>query len=136
MIKWENGEVTSEHLAIIAADNLVTCAIYAKENGLLDLDGWKWFKSIAKCDKKFLHMASQAKLRSYHMVPCYKYGYEVPWDFNHAIELDKHNGNTKWQDSTALEMSQLHEYKTFKDLGKGGKPLKDIGIFMYTLSST
>ncbi len=38
------------------------------------------------------------------------------------MERDKHNGNTKWKDSTALEMSQLHEYKTFKDLGKGGKP--------------
>ncbi len=50
------------------------------------------------------------------------YGYEVPHDYNHAVELNKHNGNTKWQDSTALEMSQLHKYQTFKDLGKGGKP--------------
>jgi len=70
-------------------------------------------------------MVNQAKLRSYRMAPCYKYGYEVPRDYNHAVKLDKHNGNTKWQDSTALEMSQLHEYKTFKDLGKGGKPPED-----------
>ncbi len=55
------------------------------------------------------------------MVPCYKYGYEVPWDYNHAFELDKCNGNTKWQGFTTLEMSQLHKYKTLKDLGKGGK---------------
>ena len=41
MIEWENGEITSEPLTIIAADDPVTCAIYAKENGLLDLDGWK-----------------------------------------------------------------------------------------------
>jgi len=122
MIEWENGEVTSEPLTIIATDDPVTCTIYAKENGLLDLDGWKQFKGIAKHDKKFLRMVNQAKLRSYCMAPCYKYGYEVPWDYNHAIELDKHNGNPKWQDSTALEMPQLHEYKTFKDLGKGGKP--------------
>ncbi len=46
------------------------------------------------------------------MAPRYKYGYEVPRNYNHAVELDKRNGNTKWQDSTALEMSQLHEYKT------------------------
>jgi len=69
-------------------------------------------------------MANQAKLQSYCMAPRYKYGYEVPRDYNHAVELDKHNGNTKWQDSTALEMSQLHKYRTFKDLGKGGKPPK------------
>ncbi len=121
MIKLGNGEVTSEPLTIIAADNPVTCAIYAKENGLLDLDSWKRFKGIAKHDKKFLRMVNQAKHRSYCTAPCYKYGYEVPRDYNHAIKLDKLNGNTKWQDSTALEMSQLHEYKTFKDLGKRGK---------------
>jgi len=39
MIEWENGEVTSEPLSIIAADNPVTCAIYARETSLLDFDG-------------------------------------------------------------------------------------------------
>jgi len=78
MIEWENGEITSEPLTIIAADDPVTCAIYAKENGLLDLDSWKRFKGIAKQDKKFLCMVNQAKLWSYRTAPCYKYGYEVP----------------------------------------------------------
>jgi len=39
MIEWENGEITSEPLTIIAADDPVTCAIYAKENGLTLTDG-------------------------------------------------------------------------------------------------
>jgi len=72
MIKWENGEVTSEPLTIIATVDPVTCAIYARENDLLDLDGWKWFKGIARCNKKFLCMVNQAKLRFYCMAPCYK----------------------------------------------------------------
>ena len=29
-IEWENGEITDEPLSIIAADDPVTCAIYAK----------------------------------------------------------------------------------------------------------
>jgi len=66
-------------------------------------------------------MVNQAKLQSYQMAPQYKYGYEIPKDFNHALKLDKRNGNTKWQDSTMLEMDQLHDYQTFKDLGKGAK---------------
>jgi len=41
MIEWENGEITSEPLSIIAADDPVTCAIYAKENNLLEQDSWK-----------------------------------------------------------------------------------------------
>jgi hypothetical protein len=36
LMEWENGEITEEPLAIIAADNPVACAIYAKEKGLLD----------------------------------------------------------------------------------------------------
>ena len=31
------------------------------------------------------------------------------------------NGNTKWQDSMALELLQLMEYQTFRDLGQGAK---------------
>jgi len=122
MIEWENGEVTSEPLSIVAADDPVTCAIYARENDLLDLDGWKWFKGIAKRNKKSLRMVTQAQLRSYRTALRYKYSYEVPRDYNNAVEPNKRNGNTKWQESTALEMSQLHEYKTFKDLGKAEKP--------------
>ena len=43
--------------------------------------------------------------------------YEIPHNYPHAVELDERNGNTKWQDFTALEMEQLDEYSTFKDLG-------------------
>jgi hypothetical protein len=62
-------------------------------------------------------MVHQAKLQSYCMAPRYKYGYEVLRDFNHAKELDARNGNKLWQEATALELAQLHEYNTFKDLG-------------------
>ena len=35
-VEWETGEITFEPLSIIAADDPVTCAAYAKENDLLD----------------------------------------------------------------------------------------------------
>ena len=41
MIEWENGEITSEPLTIIADDDPVTCALYAMENDLLDKPGWQ-----------------------------------------------------------------------------------------------
>jgi hypothetical protein len=34
--------------------------------------------------------------------------------------LDAKNGNTWWHDTIALELAQLHEYKTFTDHGKDG----------------
>ncbi len=83
MIEWENGEITSEPLAVIAADDPVTCAIYAKEKNLLHLPGWKRFRSIAKRQKTFTRMVNQAKLQSFRRSPKYKYGFEVPIDFAH-----------------------------------------------------
>lgn len=64
-IEWENEEVTEEPLTIIAADDPVTCAIYARDNNLLDIPGWKHFKTIAKHQKNFFCAANQAKLWSF-----------------------------------------------------------------------
>jgi hypothetical protein len=47
LMEWENWVITKEPLAIIAADDHIACAIYAKEKGLLDKDRWKDFKKIA-----------------------------------------------------------------------------------------
>ena len=38
-VEWETGELTFEPLSLIAADDPVTCAAYAKENDLLALEG-------------------------------------------------------------------------------------------------
>ena len=40
-VEWENREKTYEPLSVLAADDPVTCATYAKENDLLHIDGWK-----------------------------------------------------------------------------------------------
>ena len=41
LVEWENREKTYEPLSVLAADDPVTCATYAKENDLLHIDGWK-----------------------------------------------------------------------------------------------
>lgn len=121
MLEWENAEITAEPLSVIGKDDPVTCALYARDNDLLELDGWKRFKPIAKRQKKLLRMVNQAKLRSFRESTRYKYGFEVPKDYPDAIRLDERNGTTKWTEATELEMSQLDDYKAFKDLGKGAK---------------
>jgi hypothetical protein len=125
LIEWENGEVTNEPLTIIAKDDPVTCAIYAKKAGLLELPGWKRFRTIAKQQKKLFRMANQAKLKSFRTAPKYMYGFKIPRNFAHAIRLDTAGGHTKWQDSTVLEMAQLAEYDVFTDKGVDGDPGRD-----------
>ena len=121
MIEWENGETSTEPLSVVAADDPVTCAIYAKDHNLLEAPGWKRFKGIAKREKKLLRMVNQAKLRSYSTAPKYKYGFEVPRDYKHALRLDELNKNTKWQDAIDTELKQIDDYDTFKDLGHKSK---------------
>jgi hypothetical protein len=116
MVEWENGDTTMEPLQIIAQDDPVTCAIYAKNNGLLDTPGWKHFKSIAKRQKKFTRMVNQAKLRSHSTVTKFKSGYQIARNVE-AVRLDERNGNSKWQEAIDLELQQIYKYDTFVDLG-------------------
>jgi len=117
MIEWEGGEITSEPLDKIAADDPVTCAVYARDNGLLEEPGWKRFRHLARREKKLKRMINQAKLRSYNTAPKYMYGFEVPRNYPHAVRLDERNGNRLWQESTEVELHQIDEYEAFRDLG-------------------
>jgi hypothetical protein len=109
LIEWEGGEITIEPLTVIATDDPVSCAIYARENDLLDKPDWKRLKHIAKREKKLTRMVNQAKLRSYNTEPRYKYGFEVPRTYEQALHLDKQNGNTLWGDTTVLELTQIDD---------------------------
>jgi hypothetical protein len=112
-VEWENGEITSEPLNVIATNDLVTCVIYARENALLDLLGWKRFKSIAKQEKKYIWMVSQAKLRSYSSAKRYKYDFEVPRNYEDTIRINHQNTNMKWQDAVKLALESVHSYNVF-----------------------
>ena len=80
----------------------MTCAIYAKEQGLLDIDGWKRFRRLAKrATKMVLHMVNQSKLRSYKSCKKYMYGIEIPRNYEDGVRLDRLHGNNKWQDATS-----------------------------------
>ena len=39
-VEWEDESATYEPLTMIAADDPVSCAMYVKEAGLLELPGW------------------------------------------------------------------------------------------------
>ena len=43
LAEWESGETTYEPLGLIASDDPVTCAEYAKQHNLLDTADWKRF---------------------------------------------------------------------------------------------
>ena len=96
--------------------------------------GWNfpYLRRIAKTQKRIMRRANQAKLQSFRHKPIYMYGYLVPRNHNQAMEFDRLNKNHKWEESEILELSQIDDYSTFDDKGKGFDPGGDYKrIFVY-----
>ena len=61
-IEWENaGETTWEPLTIIGKCNPVKCAVYAKENRLLNEPRWKQFKECTRKAKTLQRLVNNSK---------------------------------------------------------------------------
>ena len=122
LVEWENGETSYEPLSFIASDDPLLCAIYAKNNGLLDLDGWKHLAKYVKTEKRLiktlrrhLQQAKKKMIRRNSRAQIkYRFGVQVPRDYDEAILLDVQNKNNLWSKATELELDQvIHQYKTF-----------------------
>ena len=103
MVEWETGEITEKPLSIIAKDDPVTCAAYAKEHNLLHLPEWNKLKQIAKHQKPLTRDINKTKITQVRRSATYQSGYVIPRDYKHALELDKINGNSRWYGATKME---------------------------------
>ena len=130
LVKWSNGEETWEPLAGMAKDNPITCALYAKDNGLLETPGWKRFKPYAKQECKYIHMFHQVLAAKKKNAQQFKFGIRVPRSYKEALKFDKENGNHLWEDAIKKELGQIMEYETFKD-AKGTIPSGYKKIFVH-----
>ena len=95
----------------------VTCAAYAKELFLLHLPKWNMLKHIAKHQKTLTRAINQTKIRQVRRSATYQFGYLIPRDYKHALELGKINGNSRWYDATKKELDQINKYQVFIDHG-------------------
>ena len=84
MVEWETGEITEEPLSLIAADDPVTCATYAKKHDLLHLDHRKRLKHIAKNQKQLTRTINQSKIRQVRRSAVYQFGFLTPKDNKQA----------------------------------------------------
>ena len=113
-IEWETGEITFEPLTVIAADDPITCATYAKEKNLYNLDGWKRFRHLIKKEKQLTRAIKQSKIRQVRHAKKYMFGFLIPRNYTEALEFDKANNNSKWYDATKAELDSIHSYQVFQ----------------------
>ena len=79
---------------------------------------------MAKREQKLHRLVKQSKKAKKTGI-IYQFGVQVPRSVKEALELDKKNGNTKWQEAMKKEIDQMDEYKTFQDIGRGATPGPD-----------
>ncbi len=97
-VHWETGEITYVPLTAVSSVDPVSCAVYAKKHNLLDTPGWKQFKRYAKTHQRLVRSIRQSKLRQVRRSNKYMFGYLIPKNYQEALQFDKENGNTKWED--------------------------------------
>ena len=115
MFKW-NGRLHRLFLnpSVIAADDPVTCAAYAKQHDLLAVEGWHRFSNLASKDKVLARVIKQSKIMHVRRSQTYMFGYLIPRNYMKAMQYDSENRNSKWYDAIKLEMESTLEYKVFK----------------------
>ncbi|MGH3056064.1 MAG: hypothetical protein ACRDL7_13910, partial [Gaiellaceae bacterium] len=121
LILWDDGDETWELINNIYKTDPMTLAKYAKDNNLLDVNGWKRFRRMVDNEKRYIRMLEQARVAQVRNARTIvmKYGVQVPRTPKEAEELDVKNGNSLWKEAIKREMDQIFEYETFIDHGKG-----------------
>ena len=113
-IEWEPGEVTFEPLSVIAANDCISCAAFAKQKNLYNLDGWKRFRHLIKKEKQLTRAIKQSKIRQVRHAQKHMFVYLIPRNHTESLEFDKANNNNKWYNAMKAEMDSIHSYEVFK----------------------
>ncbi|KAL7528322.1 hypothetical protein ACHAXR_005938, partial [Thalassiosira sp. AJA248-18] len=102
-IKWKDGTTEVIPLKILKESNPVEVAEYAVARGLEEEPAFAWWVpfTLRKRDRIIASVNSRVR-KSTH-----KYGIEVPTSVKHAIEIDRKNGDTFWQDALNKEMTNV-----------------------------
>ena len=118
-VRWDDGSETWEPLNSMIAQDPVTCAQYAKEHNLGNKEGWKKLKKFIRRVKYLNRLVKKAKTAAARRAPRYKFGVRIPRDYLEARKLQEAAGHTKWTDAEKVEIDQINDYDTLKNMGKG-----------------
>ena len=118
MVEWETGEITDEPLSLIAVDDPVTCAEYAKKHVLLHLDGWKRLNHIAKNQKQLTRAINQSKIRQVRRSAVYQFGFLIPRITNKHYNWMNKMATVSGVMPLSLRWTKSMSTKSFRTTGK------------------
>lgn len=102
-IEWNDGSTDWLSLAEVKQGYPLQLAEYAIANKIADSPQFRWWVPtvIRKRDRVI------QKTKTKYWRTTHKFGIRVPKSVDEAIEIDKANGNTLWQDALAKEMKRV-----------------------------
>jgi hypothetical protein len=112
LVQWANGTRPWIDLKILKESNPVTAWDIADEPAF----AW-WVPYVLR--KRYVVSAVNSRVRK----TSHEYGIELPTSIKHAIEIDRKNGNTLWQDALSKEMGNVRclwiislTWRTWRDI--------------------
>lgn len=112
-VEWKDGSTTWERLADLKESYPVEVAEYAIAQGIDHEPAFAWWAPYVL---KRRNRIIAAVNKRYHK-RTHKFGIRVPKTWDEAVEIDKENGNTLWQEAVRKEMSNVQI--AFKILDNG-----------------
>jgi hypothetical protein len=100
LIKWKDESESWIPLKDMRESHPIEVAEYAKARGIDVEPAFAWWVPYTLRKRDVILSAIKTRVRKM----THKYGIELPTSVAHAIEIDRKNGDTKWQDAIALEM--------------------------------
>ena len=103
LVEWANGSRQWIDLKILKESNPVQGAEYALARNIGEEPAFAWWVPYVLRKRDVIISAVNSRVRR----TSHKYGIEVPSSVKHAIEIDRKNKNTLWQDTLAKEMGNV-----------------------------
>ena len=100
LVKWRDQSESWVKLSELKESHPVETAEFAKSRGIDDKPAFAWWVPHRLKKRNAIISAMKVRLRK----TTHKYGIEIPTSVDHAMAIDRKNGNTMWKDALALEM--------------------------------
>ncbi len=114
--QWKDGSITWESLKDLKESHPLEMAEYAVTQGIDHKPSFNWWvPQVLRPRKCIIPLVKKWKIS--YLKKNLKFGIEVPTLVDHALKINKRNGNTLWADAIAKEMKDARI--TFKCLNPG-----------------
>mgnify|MGYP000857273362 FL=1 len=119
-IQWMNGDTGWVTMESMRLQDPMVLIKYAIQKRLCHLDEWIWVKEYLEPNTS-LHAIIQI-MKATRDEPRYKFGVEVPSSVKHALHLDEMNHDNLWRTAIDMELKQINEYNTFREVSEHELP--------------